>query len=57
MSKWIFWLGVVLVADAAIDLYALDFFQKRFPQITVRNIALCESLIGLVLLIIYFAFR
>lgn len=57
MSNWLFWIGIVLVVDAAIDLYALDFFRQRLPQINVRKIALFESLIGLILLIVYFAFR
>lgn len=54
---FMFWIAVVMLVDAAIDLWGLNFWQKLVPQVNVKRLALIEALVALVLLMIYFGLR
>jgi hypothetical protein len=56
MWRIIFWVGVAMLVDAAIDLWGLNFWQRLVPGLNVKKIALYEALAGLLLLLACFLF-
>lgn len=55
MSKIVFWIGILMLVDAAIDLWGLNFWQRLMPQVNVKRIALWEALLAVLLLAGWFA--
>ncbi len=54
--KWdliIFWLAILLLVDAGIGLWGLNYWQKMVPRIHIKRIALIEAAGALLLLVFY----
>jgi len=50
----IFWVAVLLLADAGMGLLFLTAWQKRLPSLNIQKIATVEVLISSILLAVYF---
>jgi len=53
----LFWISVIMLVDAAIDLWGLPFWQRLVPGFNVKKIAFYEILAALFLLIVFFIWR
>ncbi|MFH0953599.1 MAG: hypothetical protein V1873_04650 [Verrucomicrobiota bacterium] len=52
MATILFWVSIVMLVDAAIGLWGLNYWQKLMPRVNVRLIALIEACAAAVLLLI-----
>lgn len=53
MSSWLFWVGIVLGADALIGLLGVDWWAHRLPGIPIARIATAEAALAVVMLSLY----
>ena len=54
---FVFWLAVVMLVDAAIGLWGLNLWQQMAPKLNIKKLAFYETLVALVMLIVYFVRR
>ena len=60
IMKWdliIFWLAILLLVDAGIGLWGLNYWQKMVPRINIKRIAFIEAAGALLLLAVYWLLR
>ena len=60
MPKWMniaFWAAVIMLVDAAIGLWGLNYWERIVPNLNVKRIALVEVVVSLVILGTYFIMK
>jgi hypothetical protein len=58
--SWInilFWIAIVMLVDAAIGLWSVNYWQKLAPRFPIQRIAFIEASLALLLLTLYFLLK
>lgn len=53
MTAWLFWVGVLLGADALIGLLGRRWWARHLPTVPITQIATIEAIVAVVLLTLY----